>query len=65
MTDITFKMPAEMAKEFWAWWMDGGGEGGMWECVDFALDNEISSIWDSSTYTMEYTVSPTQLELDV
>jgi hypothetical protein len=34
MKTITIEMPnEELAEEFWAWWLDGGGEATMYECL--------------------------------
>jgi len=62
---IKMTMPDEMAKEFWNWWLGGGGEDVMWECVDFTYDNNIQSTWNSNKLTVDYYLSPQQLELEL
>jgi len=65
MQTIKMTMPDEMAKEFWTWWIDGGGEDTMYECVGYTFDHELQVGWNSLELTMHYINMPEQLELDL
>ena len=51
---IIIEMPTEeLADKFWAWWLDGGGEAAMYECVD-GLEEIGASDWLSESKFIRY-----------